>query len=196
MTDDDLTKLEALAQAATPGPWWAKHTKSVWLPSGRSEHEMRAAETGETVAAIADNINDHGPESDRRDADCSFIAAAREAVPALVAEVRWRRAEIERQREALTAAHTDLARLVDRNNRPCTHVTLRPGHLPCPHPECWTGPQRVYFLDPAPPATAYYRSSGADLSNAPRLTGAWHMRTVARVAMFLGEREVWGWFPE
>jgi hypothetical protein len=73
MTDEELTGIEARANAATPGPWEAQHSYDDcwWLG---------------------------GPEANGPDmlpqGDAEFIAHARADVPALVAEVR-------RLREAL-----------------------------------------------------------------------------------------------
>ena len=67
MTEQQLADLDALAAAATPGPWEAAHQ-------------------------YAECWSLHGPEANGPDmmpkGDAAFIAAARTAVPALVAEVR------------------------------------------------------------------------------------------------------------
>ena len=62
MTNDELDRLAALAAAATPGPWI------------NTLGRVHSADT----THIANGYED----------DCEFIAAARDAVPALVAEVR------------------------------------------------------------------------------------------------------------
>lgn len=67
ITEEDLARLEALAQAATPGPMHSTDT-SVWSPI--------------TEVARCRDYNPNGL------ADARFFAAARDAVPALVAEVR------------------------------------------------------------------------------------------------------------
>lgn len=80
MTNDELNRLEALANAATPGPW---------------RHQ---------TAANADAPDDHGAVKaggallidDAPDVDCAFVCAARDAVPALVAEVRRLRAALKK----------------------------------------------------------------------------------------------------
>lgn len=71
MTDEELARLEALAQAATPGPW------------ERRFHDQNEVETRDGIRVATFN-------EARRDTwhNARFIAAARDAVPALVAEVR------------------------------------------------------------------------------------------------------------
>jgi hypothetical protein len=78
MTPDDLTRLEELANAATPGPWRAVDG------AGRGEKALTTAS-----GAWFGNIDD-GSES-RNAADAAYIAAASpDVVLALVAEVRRR----------------------------------------------------------------------------------------------------------
>ncbi|HET8627406.1 MAG TPA: hypothetical protein VFL91_08300 [Thermomicrobiales bacterium] len=74
LTAADLARLAALAHAATPGPW--ERFGAIW------------AET----ALVADT---------RTAADAAFIAASREAVPALVATVRELAREIVAVEEGL-----------------------------------------------------------------------------------------------
>jgi hypothetical protein len=74
ITEEDLARLETLAQAATPGPWDSD---------------------GITIGAGDDQVADIWGDNDFDGAQCSangrFIVAACEAVPALVAEVRRQR---------------------------------------------------------------------------------------------------------
>lgn len=94
-TEQQLAEWERLAGEATPGPWiWNRDTRDL-LP--RLENE----------------------DGDRKelwwcDADDCFIAAARDAVPALVAEVRrLRRAEHNLRsgfQQKLSAAYLEAAR--------------------------------------------------------------------------------------
>jgi hypothetical protein len=82
VTDTELSEYEALAAAATPGPWRAErdhlgHWRITW-PHSQNSSILRKQKVFS-------------------DEDVAFIAAAREAVPALVAEVR-------RLREALDVA--------------------------------------------------------------------------------------------
>lgn len=76
ITDEQLAEWEALAEGATEGPW---HVDDVlgWSIDGAS---------GQYVAEV----------SGRHDPNAEFIAASREAVPALVAEVRRLREGIAR----------------------------------------------------------------------------------------------------
>ncbi len=70
MSDDELARLEALAGAATPGPWY------------RTGYAIRFGDGDRDVIA---SLEGPSPEYLR---DSNFIAAARCAVPQLVAEVR------------------------------------------------------------------------------------------------------------
>lgn len=95
MAELDLDAIEARANAATPGPW------NAW-DRGVGFH-----------IALGDERDDWGrpedllPEGLRTDigrrADAEFIAAARTDVPALVAEVRRLRAELDELRRHLGA---------------------------------------------------------------------------------------------
>ncbi len=75
MTDDELTALESLANAATPGEWRAIPYAG---PGPDGSWQVDAP-----ITCVADCF-----ESDRPKADAAFIAAARTSVPALIAEVR------------------------------------------------------------------------------------------------------------
>jgi uncharacterized Zn finger protein (UPF0148 family) len=72
VTEDELTQFEALAKAATPGPWETRRDGEVFLQTERDGRHW-----------VGNIYND----SDQR-----FVAAARDAVPALVAKVRRLRA--------------------------------------------------------------------------------------------------------
>ena len=94
----DLDALEALAGAATPGPWKWVGGECCCAPDGREVGgEVYSPAASRKVADLSDR-----PPRDRKgrkrkgltDADARFIAAAREAVPALVAEVRALRAAL------------------------------------------------------------------------------------------------------
>lgn len=86
MTADQLAALEALCDAATPGPW------------ERGYHHAQDHQTGAMpTKADPEGCIVIGPEqcevadcdfSDRPSANAAFIAAARTALPELVAEVR------------------------------------------------------------------------------------------------------------
>lgn len=76
MTPAELATIEALANAATPGPWRV------------DRGDVVADEPCVGVVGIAEVMGA------REEADATFIAAARQAVPALVAEARRLRAEL------------------------------------------------------------------------------------------------------
>jgi hypothetical protein len=78
MTDDELGRLEELAAGATPGPWAAVCPRVNYRIMAGDLYVMEA-----------------GPDGVRTADDAAFIAAARSAVPALVAEVRRLRMELE-----------------------------------------------------------------------------------------------------
>ena len=80
MTADELDELEALANAATPGPW--KLITSRVGPA--SPHH--APKVDHAVMSNGGPVVAFGIHSQR--ADPRFIAAAREAVPKLIARVR------------------------------------------------------------------------------------------------------------
>lgn len=76
LTDADLDQLDALAEAATPGPWH-------YNPNGKGvegDGWVRASDRGHEFDVVT--------ETYWRKEDAAFIAAARLAIPALVAEVR------------------------------------------------------------------------------------------------------------
>lgn len=101
LTDAELDTIQARANAAHPGPWewerWAFKSQSRWYNLQHSQtfdgkppgllNQMHAW-------VLLKTLEGWGPT----DADAAFIAAAREDVPALVAEVRRLRAEVERSR--------------------------------------------------------------------------------------------------
>jgi hypothetical protein len=109
----DLDKLEALAKAATPGPWkhttYLSGTQNVEFPGSRGVcdvSEVKDANDTEIASSwqslpprhvdIAHRAEDKGKDADYlRHANGAFIAAAREAVPALIARVRELEAEVQ-----------------------------------------------------------------------------------------------------
>lgn len=120
MDEKRLDELEALAKAATEGPWIPKHLKTAYLATGEGEHEVRSMTNGMTVAYLRFRMGQGRGElgDDAADHDVAFIAAARAAVPELLAEVKRLQAvaltfedeadrlggEVKRLREALTEA--------------------------------------------------------------------------------------------
>jgi hypothetical protein len=90
----DLAALEALANAATPGPWEMLDGQDVFQVDG--DQHICALKADFTVNAIADG---------------DFIAAARNAVPALIAIVRGQRArmaELEAENARLSTPDTSV----------------------------------------------------------------------------------------
>lgn len=88
----DLEALEALAAAATPGPWKTCGASDgrcacnlVWSSDGEDRHRGRW--TG-IVDAGPHGVFDRSPSREEQISNAAFIAAARDAVPELVAEVR------------------------------------------------------------------------------------------------------------
>ena len=90
MNDEQLSELEALANAATPGPWGEVAESGEWWLSGPDIYDDAVMSTNDTEISQA---------------DVDFIAAARTDVPALVAEVR-RLQELEHLLERKTGAFT------------------------------------------------------------------------------------------
>lgn len=84
MTDEQLQEWSVLAEAATPGPWKSGWNWQDTISDGKSAWGEGPVHVGEKLSQVA-------PQAI---ADAAFIAAAREAVPALVAEVRRLRAEL------------------------------------------------------------------------------------------------------
>jgi hypothetical protein len=97
MTDEQLNRLEHLAAAATPGPW-------SWRPTGdnRDVTGPYLGIGGQLIARLCGyptNLRVCAIDTASR-ADGDFIAAARSAVPELIAEVRRLRAELRRRQES------------------------------------------------------------------------------------------------
>ncbi|MGV9265912.1 hypothetical protein ACWDRR_14780 [Kitasatospora sp. NPDC003701] len=98
LTEEDLSAMERRAAAAAPGPWAA------WLEgrhgSGDSFIQVRPEADREDEIYVSRFVEgaqlaDRDP---RLDADLDFIAAARQDVPRLIAEVRRLRAAADRSR--------------------------------------------------------------------------------------------------
>lgn len=93
MTDQSqIDQWRALAEAATPGPWKLHLVDDTTIISNNGLDICTTCDSAEVERHDSYNI-----EYERMEADAAFIAASREAVPALIAEV-------ERLREALGAA--------------------------------------------------------------------------------------------
>ncbi len=83
MTVEELQEWANLAEAATPGPWWVNKYAT---DMSCTEHEVGVRTDDMILASMG--IDDVAMP------DASFIAAARDAVPALIAEVRRLQAEL------------------------------------------------------------------------------------------------------
>lgn len=98
MTPAELSRIEALAAAATAVPWTSS-------PAAYNGHEVTEADSTQ-IAHCCDKTLWHGKQySTERvsKANAAFIAAARADVPALAAEVRaaWALVLAERERVAV-----------------------------------------------------------------------------------------------
>jgi hypothetical protein len=88
ITDDDLSRWEALASAATPGPWTTDDAPRLQGSVNAGLHQVAAA-MGQAA------MHDHRADTaEVQRANAAFIAAARAAVPDLCAEVRRLRQEV------------------------------------------------------------------------------------------------------
>lgn len=94
MDSEELKRLKALADAATAGPWVPKYLKTLYIRSGEVEHHVRSTVTGVNVATIRFHSQSGEIGGDQEDRDVAFIAEARAAVPALLAEVERMKAVI------------------------------------------------------------------------------------------------------
>lgn len=112
MTDADLDKLEALAKAATPGPWEQSHREG--------DDEMYRTQVytadGETIASLAWYPKDMGGGriGTYREANAAFMAAANPAtILDLIASARRDAEEIERLRARFAELADDFERRAD-----------------------------------------------------------------------------------
>jgi hypothetical protein len=90
ITDADLSELQRLSNAAAPAPWTLEHVKA-------DVESYAVIHSGGTICVESEE-QPGDFDQDLRDmiaADFAFIAAARSAVPALVAEVRRLRRQAE-----------------------------------------------------------------------------------------------------
>lgn len=95
ITQEQLAEWQALTEAATPGPW----------RGDRDDGTIKYAVLGyrdETIIAVDHKNGTSGFLGDNGDNDEKFVTAAREAMPALLAEVK-RQAERAEAAEALAA---------------------------------------------------------------------------------------------
>lgn len=104
MTPDDIAKLRALCEQATTGPWKTKAIAQLDdAPHGLVICAAESYEWGEQIADAYYNT----PWSDKRSAqNAAFIAAARSALPALLAECEVLRRERDEARMACPCRST------------------------------------------------------------------------------------------
>lgn len=90
LTEERLFEIKAREKAATPGPWVDRLRDFEGVDGYGLESHPTVEANGKTVCIFYEREIDD--END--DADAAFIAAAREDVPALLAEVERLRAEV------------------------------------------------------------------------------------------------------
>ncbi|MFE4478597.1 MULTISPECIES: hypothetical protein [Streptomycetaceae] len=101
LSEEELSAIELRAGAATPGPWVARLETRQGI-GGASFVQLRpdAPQDDEFhLTRTTDGRTRTGPDP-ATDADLDFIAAARQDVPRLVAEVRRLREALERAQPA------------------------------------------------------------------------------------------------
>jgi len=94
LSEEELAAIQARADAATKGPWTAYHRCS-----GCTGEDDECCGIGPEITGPPNRVNKGQFE---RGADASFIAHAREDVPALLAEVRYLRRRLKPAEDALT----------------------------------------------------------------------------------------------
>lgn len=102
MREEELAEIRARCEAATPGPWKSEDGWGVGLRYGRNARAYHAAGArGWPVLFRCQSENDMSAQlsKSQRQANCDFVARAREDVPALLKE-------IERLRTALAEVAT------------------------------------------------------------------------------------------
>lgn len=125
MSDElDLDAIEARANAAPPGPW-TQHGERAYWPQGI--YGPTANITGITW--------DGGQTPESAWATSDFIAAAREDVPALVAELRAARAvitDLEAKRDAALAVYDEQVSMLNLNGQDWLVGPDEPRMVTCP----------------------------------------------------------------
>ncbi|MFI6875320.1 hypothetical protein ACIBL6_17965 [Streptomyces sp. NPDC050400] len=105
LTEAELDELDEAVQAATPGPWFVRFLDDDWAmnlvavstvpDTGRGER-WPDFEHREIVAATLVQQPRYVDVADKQwDENARFIAAARDSVPRLIAEVRQLRRQVE-----------------------------------------------------------------------------------------------------
>lgn len=119
MTEADLAELRALEAAATPGPW-TDDAAGYWADMPRIYGD------GFLIAVVGNAQPERG---DHWDADAKFIAAARNAVPRLLAMIDAERAESARLRGFVDfvarIANNDALNFEEKGIIIATHPTVR-----------------------------------------------------------------------
>lgn len=110
MTEERLSELEALADAATKGPWEVKHEDygDEWWFGGSGCGQVIIEGDPDSYPGIPGLQAVYGGHDT---ADAAFIAAARTAVPELISEVRGLRAERDAAIARAEKAEAEVARL-------------------------------------------------------------------------------------
>lgn len=101
MTTEEIQALQALADKVTKGPWLVE--KGQFLIWGECNVDDTSSNGFGYPCATVHHVRhswDHRKDDIPAEANAAFIAASREAVPALCAEVLALRAEVARLREA------------------------------------------------------------------------------------------------
>lgn len=100
LTESDLNAIEARCEAATAGPWRMSPASAASDKPARvttSQMVRGYARDRRDIGIVCEITDGAGRFDDQLDADANFIAAAREDVPRLVAEVRRLRAIVEKR---------------------------------------------------------------------------------------------------
>jgi hypothetical protein len=105
LTDEELNQFDELASAATPGPWYMRALDdqeamslvavSTVPDTGRGERWPDFDHREIVAATLIQQPRYVDPADERWDENARFIAAARQAVPLLVDEIRRLRAQFE-----------------------------------------------------------------------------------------------------
>jgi hypothetical protein len=112
ITDEELNQLDELASGATPGPWYMRALDdqeamslvavSTVPDTGRGERWPHFDHREIVAATLIQDPRYVDPADERWDENARFIAAARQAVPLLVDEIRRLRAQLDASRPKAT----------------------------------------------------------------------------------------------
>ena len=159
MTEERFAEIRARAEAATPGPWVDRLRDFEGVDGYGLESHPTVEANGKTVCIFYEREIDD--END--DADAAFIAAAREDVPALLAEVERLRAKNARQEEVIwffSEAVKDFARYEVKLGTPKEYKTEIGGEYPVANRETWNEP---YWRKAADMATRENKGNSGDV---------------------------------